>query len=155
MIGASRTQIDQSKNQFILCKIILTEKRGSSLSIFAVLTARTIHLIWVEVAINNDKVHRSAVIFYPQDSSWNVTFRWVSRAPVHVAPVRFSLGEAHLSGPAGGHLVRVGCPCPVEVEDTRPLVAGLVEHRGLLSPTRVFVFYSFSWFFWYAWMVTI
>ena len=139
MTGASRTQIDQSNINLFLQNNPY-KKRGSSLTIFAVLTARTIHLLWVEVANNNDKVHRSAVIFYPQDSSWNVTFHRVNRAPVHVAPVRFSLGEAHLSGLAGGHLVHVGCPCLAKVEDTRPLVAGLVDHRGLLSLIRIFVF---------------
>ena len=84
------------------------------------LTARTLYTYKYEVAINNDKVHRSVAVFYPRESSWNVTFQRVGRAPVHVAPVWFSLGEAHLSGPAGGHLVHVGCPCPVKVEDTRP-----------------------------------
>ena len=66
----------------------VTEKRGGSLSIFAVLTARTLYTYKYEVAINNDKVHRSASSFLSRDLLWSVTFRRAGRAPLQVAPVR-------------------------------------------------------------------
>ena len=43
-------------------------------------------------------------------SSWNVTFCRVGRAPVRVAPVRFSLGEIHLSGRPADTLSTSGVP---------------------------------------------
>ena len=52
----------------------VTEKRGGSLSIFAVLTARTLYTYKYEVAINNDKLHRPASFFLSRDLLWNVTF---------------------------------------------------------------------------------
>ena len=45
-----------------------------SLSIFAVLTARTLYTYKYEVAINNDKVHRPALCFLSMDLLWSVTF---------------------------------------------------------------------------------
>ena len=81
-----------------------------SLSIFAVLTARTLYTYKYEVANNNDKVHRSALAFLSLESPWNDTFCRVGRAPVRVAPVRCSLGEAHLSGRPTGTLPMSGVP---------------------------------------------
>ena len=42
----------------------LTKKHGGSLTIFAVLTARTLYTYKYEVAINNDKLHRPAFSFF-------------------------------------------------------------------------------------------
>ena len=83
--GASRRKLIKAKINLFSVEYRVTEKRGGSLSIFAVLTARTLYTYKYEVAINNDKVHRPAFSFLSRDLLWNVTFRRVSR-------------EAHLSG---------------------------------------------------------
>merc|ERR1712020_24618 len=41
----------------------------------------TLYTYKYEVAINNDKLHRSALSFLSRDLLWNVTFRRVSRGP--------------------------------------------------------------------------
>ena len=79
-------------------KTKLTKKRGGSLTIFAVLTARTLYTYKYEVAINNDTVHCSMVFFYP----WN-----------HRLEMSPSVGSAgHLSGLhlSGFPLGRPTCP---------------------------------------------
>ena len=113
-------KLTKAKSIYSWQKTKLTKKRGGSLTIFAVLTARTLYTYKYEVAINNDKLHRLASVFYPQNLHWNVTFRRVGRAPVRVAPVRFSLREAHLSGRPTDTLSPSGVSCPAGVEDTRP-----------------------------------
>ena len=103
-----------------------TKKLGGSLTIFAVLTARTLYTYKYEVAINNDKLHSSASVFYPQNLRWSVILCQVGRAPVRVAPVGLA---GHLSGfPSGmftcpairrtpcGHRVS---SVPAGAEDTR------------------------------------
>ena len=57
------------------------------------LTARTLYTYKYEVAINNDKVHRSASSFLSRDLFWSVTSRRASRAPFQVAPVRLPSGR--------------------------------------------------------------
>ena len=86
-------------------KTKLTKKRGGSLTIFAVLTARTLYTYKYEVAINNDKVHRSASSFLSWDLLWSVTFRRVCRAPARVAPVRLPSGRP--TCPAGRGTLRL------------------------------------------------
>ena len=61
-------KLTKAKSIYSWQKTKLTKKRGGSLTIFAVLTARTLYTYKYEVAINNDKVHRSAAVFYP----WNL-----------------------------------------------------------------------------------
>ena len=90
-----------------------------SLSIFAVLTARTLYTYKYEVAINNDKLYGLASVFYPQNSCWSVIFCQVGRAPVRVAPVGFSLRDAHLSGQPADTLRTPGVGRPAGTEDTR------------------------------------
>ena len=63
------------------------------------LTARTLYTYKYEVAINNDKVHRSASSFLSLDLLWSVTFCRVCRAPARVAPVRPPPGRS--TCPAG------------------------------------------------------
>ena len=90
-------------------KTKLTKKRGGSLTIFAVLTARTLYTYKYEVAINNDKVHRSAAFFYP----WNLH--------LGMSPSVGSAGHLsglHLSGfPSGRPTCPAGrrTPCPRRV----------------------------------------
>ena len=85
--GASRRKLIKAKINLFSVEYRVTEKRGGSLSIFAVLTARTLYTYKYEVAINNDKVHRPASSFLSLDLLWSVTFCRVSRAPARVAPV--------------------------------------------------------------------
>ena len=90
-------------------KTKLTKKRGGSLTIFAVLTARTLYTYKYEVAINNDKVHRSAAVFYP----WSFH--------LGMSPSVGSAGHLsglHLSGfPSGRPTCPAGrrTPCPRRV----------------------------------------
>ena len=72
--GASRRKLTKAKSIYSQQKTKLTKKRGGSLSIFAVLTARTLYTYKYEVAINNDKVQRPAFSFLSRDLLWNVTF---------------------------------------------------------------------------------
>ena len=151
MTGASRAQIDQSKINLFLAEYKATKKRGSSLTIFAVLTARTLYTYKYEVAINNDTVHCSAAVFYP----WNLH--------LGMSPSVGSAGHLsglHLSGfpsgrptcPAGQRAPR-GCRVSFDPRGRRTPgcvggvpAAGPVERRGLLLPIRIFVFYSVFWF---------
>ena len=72
--GASRRKLIKAKINLFSVEYRVTEKRGGSLSIFAVLTARTLYTYKYEVAINNDKVQRPAFSFLSRDLLWNVTF---------------------------------------------------------------------------------
>ena len=72
--GASRRKLIKAKINLFSVEYRVTEKRGGSLSIFAVLTARTLYTYKYEVAINNDKVHRPALCFLSMDLLWSVTF---------------------------------------------------------------------------------
>ena len=89
----------------------LTKKRGCCLTIFAVLTARTLYTYKNEVAINNDNTYRSAVAFYP----WNL--------PSGMSPST-GLAELHLSGSPSGGVHLSGWPA-----DTLPA-------SGVLAPRR-------------------
>ena len=101
MAGASSyPQIDQSKINLFSVEYKVTEKLGGSLSIFAVLTARTLYTYKYEVAINNDKLHRPAFSFLSRDLLWNVTFRRVSRGPTCPAGRR-TLRLLHTQVPQG------------------------------------------------------
>ena len=143
--GASRRKLIKAKINLFSVEYRVTEKRGGSLSIFAVLTARTLYTYKYEVANNNDKVHRSASAFLSLESSWNDTF---CRPPVWVAPVRCSLGEAHLSGRPTGTLPMSGVPglwrrrTPGRVGGAP--AAGSAEHGGSSCPIRILVFRFFS-----------
>ena len=83
------------------------------------LTARTLYTYKYEVAINNDKLYGLASVFYPQNSCWSVIFCQAGRAPVRVAPVGFSLRDAHLSGQPADTLRTPGVGRPAGTEDTR------------------------------------
>ena len=93
-----------------------TKKLGTSLVIFAVLTARTLYTYKYEVAVNNDKLHRPASAFYP----WILHLGMSPSVGSAWAPVRVSPGEAHLSGRPADTLPPLGTSCPVKVEDTCP-----------------------------------
>ena len=85
--GASRRKLIKAKINLFSVEYRVTEKRGGSLSIFAVLTARTLYTYKYEVAINNDKVHRPALSFLSRDL-----------LECHLRQVN---KEAHLSGRPG------------------------------------------------------
>ncbi len=145
--GASRTQIDQSNINLFLAEYKATKKLGGSLTIFAVLTARTLYTYKYEVAINNDKLHHSASVFYP----WNLH--------LGMSPSVGSAGHLsglHLSGfpsgrptcPAGRRtpchrrvsLVLRGWRTPGRVGGVP--AAGPAEHGGFLLPIQILVSHS-------------
>ena len=90
----------------------LTKKRGGCLTIFAVLTARTLYTYKNEVAINNDRVYRSVTAFYP----WNL-----------LSGMSPSTGfaELHLSGSPSGGVHLSGWPA-----DTLPRRVSLPRGGG-------------------------
>ena len=100
-----------------------TKKLGKSLVIFAVLTARTLYTYKYEVAVNNDKLHRSASVFIPGLFILECHLLSFGRAPVRVTPVWFSPREAHLSGRPADTLP----PCRVSPIQRRWRTPGCVD----------------------------
>ena len=90
----------------------LTKKRGGCLSIFAVLTARTLYTYKNDVAINNDKAYCSAAAFYPRN------------LPSGMSPST-GLAELHLSGSPSGWAHLPGWPA-----DTSPTPGVLLAEAG-------------------------
>ena len=121
-----------------------TKKRGGSLTIFAVLTARTLYTYKYEVAVNNDKLHRSASVFIP--GLFILECHLLSGRPGTCPGC--TCPDFPQGGPpvrsADGHLDSVGCllPCrngghpPVWVDT---LASGLARLGRFLLPIRILV----------------
>ena len=98
----------------------LTKKRGGSLTIFAVLTARTLYTYKYEVVVNNGKLHCSPSAFYP--GLFILECHLLSGRP-GTCPgctcLVFPRGS-HLSGRPADTWSPSGVSCPVMAEDTWP-----------------------------------